>query len=177
MQDRNCELYILQDENGELIVTDSTEPQEIQSNKKRFSLKRVLYAVFAAFFLGMGFWMYTSLFGFTAKARLSHLQVQAKNIHEIALEWQQMEDANRLTTQTGACQGEAAPGTFAAYLQSRFGDDGWYALVCDNEGTLLFVLYSQSRISADELTEVSWEDTYDDLCSPFRRHSAIVSYP
>ena len=95
----------------------------------------------------------------------SSLEVKAKTVCLSAEAWQK--DGHTLTT----CSGKCKDAPFSEY----FSDDNYYAIICDEQGNLQYVLYSERKIK--NLNQPDRIKEYQKLKIPFLRWYAVGSYP
>lgn len=154
---------------------DGFPPEELPSRRKSRRWIIVLLIVFAVLSLII-YTLYSTMLGYTGYSRVKSYLSHARTIYKTALLWQE-EGTYPLQSHIGQLGAEAPEGSFGEYLRQYTDHDGWYAIECDADGNALCVWYSKSEITKDELWYIPWEDTLDDLKTPFRVKQAVVCYP
>ncbi len=170
-------LFLLQDENGEVSLTNDSrlpKPPRRQFPQLKW-LQRIALLVFLLSPLVL---LYFALMQSVAHSKASSCYSMARQIYQKAEEWTDLDASHQLTTDIASFSEVPQPDSLEAYMQKMFsGGYGWYAVVCDDAGELEFVLYSQNKMTEDQLTAVSFKETKAMFLNPFQQEHAIACYP
>ncbi len=157
---------------------DETLPaNELPPRRKSRLWIYVLLIVFAVLSL-ITYALYSSALGYTGYSRVKSYLSDAKRIYEAALHWQE-EGAYPLQSHIRQLGEDASEGSFGDFLR-EYGvseKSGWYAIECDARGNVLCVWYSRREITKDEVYPIPWEETLEELKTPFHAKQAVVCYP
>ena len=144
---------------------DFSENPEISARKKSNYKKLVIFIISLLALFGIGLGLCNIAIGYTAHSRYETLLCRAEIVYNASENWQ--EEGNRLETSSGNLRN--AP--FSKYVS----DEGYYAIVCDEQGNLQYALYSVKKIKT--LSQPDKEQEYRKLKNIFQRNSAVAVYP
>ncbi len=156
----------------EMLPANESPPRRI---RKRLII--LLLIVFCALAV-IGYILYSSSLEYTGYSRVKSYLSDAKRIYEVALLWQE-EGTYPLQSHIGQLGEDASEGSFGDFLREyRVSEHGgWYAIECDAQGNALCVWYSRREITKDEVYPIPWEETLEELKTPFHAKQAVVCYP
>lgn len=151
---------------------DELLPDETEQPKIRRKTIVIAVSVLAVLFV-IGYYVYSCMLGYAAHSRYETLCVQAQIIYAAAEAWEQQ--GNSLTTHISKFKTEG--NYFSFFLQGYCDYDGWYAIVCDAEGNLDYVLYSREKIKEKRMQKPDRDEEMKRLRSPVWHTYAIGCYP
>lgn len=130
----------------------------------------------------VGCMLFQAMLGFVAVGRVTSANSCARMVHNAILAWQEELAAldKEITLQTEIYHiydGMPPDKESVAYNIYRYlSDDYWCAVVCDEEGKILYTFYSNEEITEDELVPMSAEQQRDIETNLFTRGEVVGWY-
>ncbi len=154
-------------------VIDFAEHKEKRRRIRKFLITG---GIVTAVLLAVGYWMLVQMLGYVAYRKLETLNSRAYQICQNAETW--LEEGHTLTTHIAREGQPADPDSFAAYICCYgYSDDNWYGVVCDEQGELMYTLYSWKQIPEKYLeAPPEKEEMMKMLRDPFRTGYAVGTW-
>lgn len=136
------------------------------------------------FVLFMGAWLFSAMYSFTSKSRVSSINSSARlvyNAYQTALadlDKQCKLPAHCKEIITGEPDGSYEPDTVEYLMQQKYFTDSrmYYVIVTDGNWNVRYTLCSKKPITPDEIRPYRLESQRKYMENPFKDHAALVGY-
>lgn len=149
----------------------------------QFSKKRMICGVILFLLMLCALWMLQTMYGYVANSRVKSFNSNAKSVYNAVTTWQsEMKALDKdLPLETGIyyISAEMTPDEDSvAYNIHRYFHSGdyWCAIVCDDEGEILYTFFSAEKITEDELVPMSAEQQREIEANLFTRGEVVGWY-